>query len=99
MATSSKVEIPEGARKEVELCFMHQIAQMVETHNIPPSLVLNLDQTPTKYVPSARHTLAQRNSKSVVIAGSSDKRTIMATFTITLDGTGFELVYRFAVRF
>ena len=31
MATSSKVEIPEGARKEVELCFMHQIAQMVET--------------------------------------------------------------------
>ena len=32
------------------------------------------------------HTLAKRNSKSVAIAGSTDKRSITGTFVITLDG-------------
>ena len=43
---------------------------------------MNLDQTPLKYIPAMHHTMAKQNSKSVSIAGSSDKR----TFTITLNG-------------
>ena len=32
------------------------------------------------------HTIAKQNSKSASIAGSSDKRSITGTFTITLNG-------------
>ena len=47
---------------------------------------MNLDQTPLKFVPVSHHTLAKKGTKSVAIAGSSDKRSITGTFTITLGG-------------
>ena len=84
LRTTGKVEIPEGARKEAELLFLHNIVSVVERYEIPDSLIMNLDQTPLKYIPAMNHTLAKRNSKSVAIAGSTDKRSI--TFVITLDG-------------
>ena len=51
MATTAKIPIPDKARKEIELVFMHKIVQKVEKHNIPYSLIINADQTPWKYVP------------------------------------------------
>ena len=48
-------------------------------------MVLNLDQTPVKYVPCGKTTLAKQNTSSVPVSGVSDKRIITATFTITLD--------------
>ena len=65
---------------------MHEIVEFVEEHNIPPNLKMNLDQTPSKYVPSGRHTLAKKGCKSVSIVGSADKRGITATFIITPNG-------------
>ena len=59
---------------------------IVEKYEIPHSLIMNLDQTPLKYIPAINHTMAKQNSKSVSIAGSSDKRSITGTFTITLNG-------------
>ena len=85
-ATTSKLEIPEGALKEIKLLFHHDIASKVEKFSIPHSLIINLDQTPTKYVPVGRTTLAKKNTKTVPIKGSSDKRTITATFAISLQG-------------
>ena len=84
LRTTGKVEIPEGARKEAELLFLHNIVSVVERYEIPDSLKINLDQTPLKYIPAMNHTLAKRNSKSAVIAGSTDKRSITGTFVITL---------------
>ena len=78
--TTSKVPIPDKARNEIELIFMHKIVQKVEKYNIPHSLILNVDQTPSKYVLTARYTLAEKNSKNVQIADGADKRTITATF-------------------
>ena len=86
MKTTGKVEIPEGAKKEAEFLYLHKITSLIEKFKIPDSLVLNLDQTPLKYVPAMNHTMAKRNSKSVAIAGSTDKRSITATFVITLGG-------------
>ena len=86
MRTTGKVEIPEGARKEAELLYLHNIVTIVEKYEIPHSLIMNLDQTPLKYIPAMNHTMAKQNSKSVSIAGSSDKRSITGTFTITLNG-------------
>ena len=75
---------------------MHKIVQKVEKHNIPHSLTINVDQTPSKYVPVERSTLAEKNVKDVLISGSSDKRSITATFTETLDGSfsPFQLIYK-----
>ena len=86
MQTTGKVEIPEGARKEAELLYLHNIVTIVEKYEIPHSLIMNLDQTPLKYIPAMNHTMAKQNSKSVSISGSSDKHSITGTFTITLNG-------------
>ena len=86
MRTAGKVEIPEGARKGAELLYLHNIVTIVEKYEIPHSLIMNLDQTPLKYIPAMNHTMAKQNPKSVSIAGSSFKRSITGTFTITLNG-------------
>ena len=46
--TSSKVDIPDGARKEIEFLFLHDIVSKVEKYNIPSALIINIDQTPLK---------------------------------------------------
>ena len=79
-ATTSKLEIPEGALKEIKMLFHHDIVTKVAKFNIPDSLIINLDQTPTKYVPVGRTT------KTVTIKGSTEKRTITATFAISIRG-------------
>ena len=86
MKTTGKVEIPEGAKQEAELLYLRNIKTLVEEHNIPQNLILNLDQTPLKYVPVSHNTMAKKGIKSVAIAGSADKRSITGTFVITLNG-------------
>ena len=49
-------------------------------------MVINLDQTPSKFVPGCNKTLSKKGCKSVPIVGSTDKRMITATFSITLIG-------------
>ena len=83
-ATTGKITIPSGAQKEAELKFMHQIVKQVEKYNIPPSLIIDFDQTPSKYVPVSPTTMAKQGSSAVPISGVHDKRSITATFAITL---------------
>ena len=80
MATTAKIPIPDKARKEIELDFRHKIVQKVEKRKILHSLIINADQTPLKYVPVGRSTLAEKNVKDVPISDSADKRSITATF-------------------
>ena len=86
LGTTGKVPISEDLRKELELSYLYGIVSKIERNNIPHSLVLNLDQTPSKYVPTSNKTMAPKGSKTVPIKGSTDKRSITATFTITLEG-------------
>ena len=94
-ATTSKWEIPEGALKEIKLLFHHDIASKVGKFSIQHSCIINLDQAPTKYVPVGRTTLAKKNTKTVPVKGSSDKRTITVTFAILLqeDFLSMQLIY------
>ena len=87
LGTTGKVEIPESLHKEIEISYLHSIVLTVEENNIPKSLVMNLDQTPTKFIPCSNKIMAKKGSKSVPSSGSTDKRMITAMFTITLDGT------------
>ena len=93
--TSSKVEIPDEARKEIEFLFYHEIVSHLENFDIPHSLVINIDQTPLKYVPVSQETMAKHGSSSVTNEGSDDKRMITGTFAITLSGNflPIQLIY------
>ena len=59
-------------------------------------MVINLDQTPSKFVPGCNKTLAKKGCKSVPIASSTDKPMITATFSITLTGEflPIQLIYQ-----
>ena len=95
MKTTGKVQIPEGAKQEAELLYLRNIVTLVEEHNIPENLILNLDQTPLKYVPVSHNTMAKKEVKSVAIAGSADKRSITGAFVIALNGDflSLQLIY------
>ena len=45
MSTTRKIEIPAGAKKQVELLFMQESVALVEERNIPSNLIMNLEQT------------------------------------------------------
>ena len=89
---SAQVSIPGGARKDIEYLFHHNIATMVERHCIPHSVILNIDQTPLKYVSVGNFTLDKKEAKSVSVEGSNNKRCIIATFGISLNNN-FLLLY------
>ena len=61
-ATTGKAEVPDAMKKEVGLSFYYDVVQNVTRHNIPPSLTMNLDQTPSKIVPGSKVTLAKIGS-------------------------------------
>ena len=84
--TSSKVKIPDAARKEIEFQFHHEIDTYAEKFKIPPSLILNLDQTPLKYAPVSQETMAPRGSTAVTIERWNDERMIIDTFPIPFSG-------------
>ena len=75
---------------------LHQIINNVEKHQIPPSLTINFDQTPSKYVQVLSTTMNQKGESNVPIAGSNEKRSITGTFSIT-SGNKFllmQLIYQ-----
>ena len=69
VATTAKLEIPPGARREAELLYHFDIVKKIESHNIPPELVIAFDQTPSKFVPVGRTTMAKRGRKDVPLKG------------------------------
>ena len=94
-ATTGKVSVPKNVLQEVELTYLHSIVHKIERYNIPHSMVINLDQTLTKFVPGSSHTLAKVGSTNVPVAGANDKRMITATFAVRLSGSflPIQLIY------
>ena len=84
LATTGKVCISPELHQEIQEAYLYSLVKKIEENDIPASLILNLDQTPSKFVPGCNKTLAKKGSKTVSIAGSTDKRMITATFVITL---------------
>ena len=68
-ATTGKVEVAQCVKRGSVLLYIHDIVHFNETHKIPNSMVLNLDQTPVKYVPCGIATLAKQNTSSVPVSG------------------------------
>ena len=93
--TTSKPEIPEIAKKEAKLIFQHQIADLVEGYSIPPTLIMNFDQTPLKCAPVPNQTLSKKGSKHVAIKGLSFRQSVTATFGINFTNSflPMQLIY------
>lgn len=72
---------------EVKARFLKQITRMVKLREILDRLIINLDQTGLKLVPTGDWTMAAEGSRRVEVAGLGDKRQITATFAASLDGT------------
>ena len=57
---------------------------IIEEHDIPKELILNLDQTPLSYVSPGKYTFNPKDAKTAPIEGIDDKKQITATFTVSM---------------
>ena len=55
-------------------------------HNIPPELVINLDETGLPIVPVSQWTFADKGSKQIPVTGLDDKRQITGLLACSLSG-------------
>ena len=75
-ATTGRWKIPNGAIKEAGFLFHHSIIDIVDRYQIPPSLVMNFDQT-----------LYKKNVKTVAISGLLYRKALAAAFGITFSNS------------
>ena len=71
---------------EEKLTFQRHIVSIIEEHDIPKELILNLNQTPLSYVSPGKYTINPKGVKTVPIKGINDKRQITATVTVSMTG-------------
>ena len=62
--TTAKVPVPDDLKKEIELTYLHEIVGNIERHSIRHSLIINLDQTPSKFIPGSKSILAKKGSNN-----------------------------------
>ena len=81
--------------KKLEHNSNNDTALAVLKYNIPGELILNIDQTPSKFVPTENVTKAETGSKHVSRKGGNDKRSITVTLPETITGKilPFQLIY------
>ena len=93
--TTVKIEPSQLFLPEEKLIFQRRIASIIEEHDIPKKLILNLDQTPLSYTSPGKYTFNPKGAKAVPIKGIDDKRQIPATFTVSMTGKflPIQLVY------
>ena len=66
--------ISKGAWKEAELVYHYKVESNAVKYNMPYSMIVNLDQAPSEFVESSRHTKAENGSANVGIIGSGEKQ-------------------------
>ena len=76
--------------------FLLDVKNVISMDKIPPSLVINWDQTAIQYVPTASWTMEQEGTRRVEIAGKDDKWQITAVLACTMSGDllPLQLVYQ-----
>ena len=80
---------------EVRSRYFFESIDLAFKHNIPDDLIINTDQTPSKFVATDNVTMAKKGGKHISRAGATDKRAITVTLCETLDGQilPFQLIY------
>ena len=75
---------PVFSRRKV--LFQRNISVLVSEHDIPPSLIINIDQTLLSYVNTGKYTFSFKSTKNVPIKGVDDNCQITATFAVSCTG-------------
>ena len=84
---TGKIEPSKQFLLEEKLTFQRCIASIIEEHDIPKEVILNLDQTPLSYVSTKKYSFNPKDAKAVPIKGIDDKRQIItATFIFSITG-------------
>ena len=93
--TTGKVEPSQQFFDEEKLTFQRNISTIIEDHDIPKDLILNLDQTPLSYVSPGKYIFNLKRAKTVPTKGVDEKRQITATFAISMTGSflPIQLIY------
>ena len=93
--TTSRRVITRSLWVEVRSQFLYEITDKVLKHNIADELIINVDQTPSKFVATDNVTLAAKGEKHISRAGATDKRAITVSLSESLDGhiLPFRLIY------
>ena len=94
VSTTAKISVANF--EEVKAQFLLDIKVSVEMDEIPPALVINLDQTGIHYVPAGSWTMDKEGAKRVEIVAADDKRQITAVFAGTQSGDFLppQLIYK-----
>ena len=66
-ATTSRSIITRSVWEDARDRFLHAIVSVCIEHNIPDELIINVDQTASKYVATDKITMAEKNSEHVSI--------------------------------
>ena len=85
--TTGRRKIPDGAIKEAGFLFHHSIIDIVDRYQIPPSLIMNVDQTLLKYAPVISQTLDKKKIKTVAISGLLYQKAVVVAFDITFSNS------------
>lgn len=84
-ATTAAQKLPDDWELKGEN-LMLQLAYFVVRHNIPPALVVNLDQSAMQLLPMRETTRKGAGSMDVPLVGIDDKRQITAVFQVAATG-------------
>ena len=60
VSTTSRPIITHELWEEISTQYLHDIAFLTVSHKIPDELILNLDQTPSKFVAASKVTMAEQ---------------------------------------
>ena len=93
--TASRLVITRWLWVELRSQFLNEITNKVLKHNIPDELIINVDQTPSKFVAMDNGTMAAKGKKHVYRAGATEKRAITVTHSESVDGhiLPFQCIY------
>lgn len=75
-STSTKLSVNEY--EKIKENFLRKVSSAVEEHNIPPELVVNVDETDLHLIPVSNWTMEKEGSQKVKIEGMDDKREVTA---------------------
>ena len=83
--TIGEIEQSKQFLLEEKLTFQRRISSIIEEHDVPKELILNLDQT-LSYISSGKYTLNPKGANTVSIKSIDNKRQNTATFTVSMTG-------------
>ena len=71
---------------EEKFTFQGSISALVSEHDIPPFLIINIDQTPLSKVNTGTYTFSLKGAKNIPIKDVDDKRQITTTHAASCTG-------------